>query len=98
MHRASPSDQHIQPDPADSLEVADGGGVLRRPIVLDLDLMAAIAVEAGRDAVLGRGTQPPFASSPALLAIPTADGDDSHGTANRLYQACLQGATDPAAD
>lgn len=82
----------------DQLDLVLVGGVGSLATGLDLDTMAAIAVEAGHDAVHGRGAQAPFASSPTLFDIPTADGDDRRGTANRLYQACLRGATDPATD
>ncbi|MFN2319048.1 MAG: hypothetical protein ABR500_05145, partial [Dermatophilaceae bacterium] len=63
---------------------------------LDLDTMARIAEEAGRDAVLGRADQPPLDAYLTLRAIPTTDG--MLVTATRLYQACFRGALDPATD
>jgi hypothetical protein len=87
-----------QPHPSDTLDIPLVGGVGSRTTPLDLDTMAAIAVEAGQDALHGRGAQAPFESSLTLFDIPTADGDGRRGTATRLYQACLQGATDPATD
>lgn len=81
-----------------ALDLASVREVGRLRTALDLDTMAAIAVEAGQDAVHGRGAQAPFESSPTLFDIPTVDGDGRRDTATRLYQACLQGATDPATD
>lgn len=85
--------------PSDTLDLAPLGAVGAPTTALDLDLdtMADIAEEAGRDALNGRGTRPPFAASLARYAI-SAEGDARHGTAVRLYQACLRGATDPATD
>ena len=76
--------------------VAVSGGGRRPTTALDLDTMAAIAEEAGRDAVCGRGAPAPFDAHSALRALPTAD--DLLATATRLYRACLRGATDPATD
>lgn len=77
------------------LATVSGGG--RRPASpLDLDLMAAIAEEAGRAALRSGGAQPPLDVKSALRAFPTAD--DMLVTATRLYRACLRGATDPATD
>lgn len=84
-------------NPSDRVGPAPVGGVGGLTTGLDLDTMAAIAVEAGHDAVHGRGTGPPFGASRFLYAM-SAEGDARHGTAIRLYQACLRGATDPATD
>lgn len=63
---------------------------------LDLDTMARIAEEAGRDAFRKPAARATFDANPALRAIPTAD--DTLASATRLYRACLCGATDPATD
>ena len=63
---------------------------------LDLDTMARIAEEAGRDALRKPATDATFEANPVLNAIPTAD--DVLVTATRLYRACLRGALDPATD
>lgn len=62
---------------------------------LDLDLMAGIAEEAGRDA-FRTPAHATFDANPALRAIPATD--DMLHNATRLYWACLRGATDPATD
>lgn len=68
----------------------------RRPTTsLDLDTMARIAEEAGRDALLERGAHASFDAAP-LRVVPTDDA--MLLTATRLYGACLRGATDPATD
>lgn len=86
--------QHA-PSVSFDLATVSGGG--RRPTTsLDLDTMAAIAEEAGRDAVRGRGARTTSDAHSALRAIATAD--DVLVTATRLYRACLRGATDPATD
>jgi hypothetical protein len=77
------------------LATVSGGG--HRPATaLDLDTMARIAEEAGRDAVRVGDAQAPLDASSALRGIPTADG--MRVTATRLYRACRRGATDPATD
>ena len=63
---------------------------------LDLDLMARIAEEAGRDAFRKPAADASFDTNPALRAIPSSDA--TLASATRLYRACLSGATDPAAD
>ena len=73
-----------------------GEGGRRSTTALDLDTMARIAEEAGRDAVRGRADQAPFDNNPALRANLTTD--DMLVTATRLYQACIHGALDPATD
>ena len=91
MHTSSPVALSVPFD----LATVSGGG--RRPsTALDLDTMARIAEEAGRDAVRGRAAHPPFDGNPALRAVSTVDG--MLVTATRLYRACRRGATDPATD
>lgn len=68
----------------------------RPSTALDLDTMARIAEEAGRDAFRKPAAQATFEANPALRALPTPDG--MLVTATRLYRACLRGATDPATD
>lgn len=63
---------------------------------LDLDLMALIAEEAGRDAFRTPSAEAMFDSNPALCTIPNSEA--MRVRAARLYRACLSGATDPAAD
>ena len=73
--------------------------VIRAPrpaTALDLDFMARIAEEAGRDAVRKPAAQATFDANPALRAVPSTDA--MLVTATSLYRACLSGATDPAAD
>ena len=73
--------------------------VLRAPrptTPLDLDVMARIAEEAGRDAFRKPAAQATFEANPALRAIPSSEA--MLVTATRLYRACLSGATDPAVD
>ena len=65
-------------------------------LALDLDVMARIAEEAGRDAVRGHADQPPFDTNPTVRADPTTDA--MLVAATRLYQACVHGALDPATD
>ena len=62
---------------------------------LDLDFMARIAEEAGRDAFGKPLAEATFDANPALRTIP--DSEAMFVTATRLYRACLSGATDPAA-
>lgn len=82
------------PNPPAVATMSAGG---RHPsTALDLDIMARIAEEAGRDAVLGRADQPPFDANLTLRAIPTTE--DMLVTATRLYEACFRGALDPATD
>ena len=77
------------------LATVSGGG--HRPVTaLDLDTMARIAEEAGRDAARRRGAPALVGAGSTLRAIPTADG--MLVTATRLYRACRHGATDPATD
>ena len=79
--------------PSVSFDLATVSGGSRRPTTaLDVDAMAAIAAEAGRDAVRRRGAQATFGVHSALRALPTAE--DMLDTATRLYRACLRGATD----
>lgn len=63
---------------------------------LDLDTMAWIAEEAGRDVIREPAARATFDANLALRAIPT--DDEMLLNATRLYLACLRGATDPAAD
>ena len=63
---------------------------------LDLDFMARIAEEAGRDAFRKPSGEATFDTNPALRTVP--DSEATLVTATRLYRACLSGATDPAAD
>ena len=63
---------------------------------LDLDLMARIAEEAGRDAFRKPAAQATFDANPTLRTLPASE--DMRGSAARLYRACLSGATDPSAD
>ena len=63
---------------------------------LDLDFMARIAEEAGRDAFRKPWAEATFETNLALRRIP--DSEAMLVTAARLYRACLGGATDPAAD
>lgn len=63
---------------------------------LDLDFMARIAEEAGRDALRKPATEATFEANAALRTIPNSEG--TLVTAIRLYRACLSGATDPATD
>ena len=63
---------------------------------LDLDFMARIAEEAGRDAIHKPSAEATFDTNPALRTIPSSEA--TLLTATRLYRACLSGATDPAAD
>ena len=63
---------------------------------LDLDFMARIAEEAGRDAFHKPLAEATFDTNPALRTIPNSEA--TLVTATRLYRACLSGATDPAAD
>ena len=65
-------------------------------IVLDLDTMARIAEEAGRDAFRKPAAEATFDANATLHAMHAAD--DMLVTATRLYRACLRGATDPATD
>jgi hypothetical protein len=77
------------------LATVSGGG--HRPTTaLDLDLMARIAEQAGRDAVPTGGVLGQGDANSALRAIGTDDG--MRVTATRLYRACRNGATDPATD
>ncbi|HYN68092.1 MAG TPA: hypothetical protein VES93_14485 [Ornithinibacter sp.] len=77
------------------LATVSGGG--HRPATtLDLDTMARIAEEAGRDAVRPGGARTPLDADSTLRGIPAADG--MLVTATRLYRACRRGATDPATD
>ena len=62
---------------------------------LDLDYMARIAEEAGRDAFREPAAEATFDTNPALRTIPNSEATL---VATRLYRACLSGATDPAAD
>lgn len=77
------------------LATVSGGGH-RAATALDLDTMARIAEEAGRDAVRTSGPQAPFDANSALRGIPRAEG--MIVTATRLYRACRRGANDPATD
>ena len=63
---------------------------------LDLDFMARIAEEAGRDAFRKPAAAATFDTNPALRTIPNSEA--MLVTATRLYRACLSGATEPAAD
>ena len=63
---------------------------------LDLDFMARIAEEAGRDAFGKPAAEATFDTNPALRTIPNSEA--TLVTATRLYRACLSGATEPAAD
>jgi hypothetical protein len=63
---------------------------------LDLDVMARIAEEAGRDAFRKPLAEATFDTNPALRTIPSSEA--MLVTATRLYQACLTGATEPAVD
>jgi hypothetical protein len=63
---------------------------------LDLDFMARIAEEAGRDAFSKPLAEATFDTNPALRTIPNSEA--MLLTATRLYRACLSGATDPAGD
>ena len=63
---------------------------------LDLDVMASIAEEAGRDAFRDPSADATYGTNPALRTIPKSEA--MLLTATRLYRACLSGATDPAAD
>ncbi len=63
---------------------------------LDLDFMARIAEEAGRDAFRKPSADATFDANPALRTIPSSAA--LLVTATRLYRACLSGATDPAVD
>lgn len=63
---------------------------------LDLDFMACIAEEAGRDALRKPSAEARFDTNPALRTIPSSEA--MLVTATRLYRACLSGATDPAVD
>jgi len=85
------------PTPSVSFDLATAGGAgsLATP-ALDLDTMAAIAEEAGRDAVRGRGARAAFDAYSTLYTVPIAD--DMLAPASRLYRACRRGATDPAPD
>jgi len=62
---------------------------------LDLDFMARIAEEAGRDAIRKPSAEATFDANPALRTVPNSEA--MLVTATRLYRACLCGATDPAA-
>jgi hypothetical protein len=70
------------------------GGGHRPTTALDLDLMARIAEEAGRDALSTGGAAGPGDANSALRAIRADDG--MRVTAMRLYRACRSGAIDPA--
>jgi hypothetical protein len=75
------------------LGTVSGGG--HRPTLgLDLDLMARIAEQAGRDALRTGGVLGPGDADSALRAIGTDGG--MRVTATRLYRACRSGASDPA--
>jgi hypothetical protein len=63
---------------------------------LDLDFMARIAEEAGRDAIRKPSAEATFDANPALRTIPISEA--MLVTATSLYRACLSGAIDPAAD
>jgi hypothetical protein len=65
-------------------------------IRLDLDFMARIAEEAGRDAFRKPLAEATFEANPALRSVPRSEA--MVVTATRLYRACLSGATDPAVD
>lgn len=65
------------------------------PTLLDLDFMARIAEEAGRDAFRKPLAQATFHTNPALRTIPNSEA--TLATAARLYRACLAGAIEPAA-
>lgn len=75
------------------LGVVSGGGH-RQSTALDLDLMARIAEEAGRDAVRTGSAPGPSGANSSLRGIRT--DDDRRVSATRLYRACRSGATDPA--
>jgi hypothetical protein len=64
--------------------------------LLDLDVMARIAEEAGRDASRKSADEATFETNAVLRTIPNFQ--TTLVIATRLYQACLAGATDPAAD
>lgn len=61
---------------------------------LDLDFMAHIAEEAGRDAFRRPAHEATFGSNPSLRTVPSSEA--MLATATHLYRACLSGATDPA--
>ncbi len=63
---------------------------------LDLDVMARIAEEAGRDAFRKPSAEATFDTNAALRTIPNSEA--MLVTATSLYRACLSGATDPATD
>ena len=63
---------------------------------IDLDVMALIAEEAGRDASRKTADEATFETNVVLRTIPNFQ--TTLVIATRLYQACLAGATDPAAD
>lgn len=65
-------------------------------VVIDLDTMAAIAEEAGRDALGGDVVPASFDPRSLLRTLPVTP--DALATATRLYGACHRGATDPATD
>ena len=67
------------------------------PPALDLDLMAAIAEDAGRAAVAGSEASP-FDASPAMRSVCTTPDGGRMVTAARLYRAAYRGALDPGMD
>jgi hypothetical protein len=65
------------------------------PTRLDLDLMAHIAEQAGRDAFREPAGDATSGNADVLGAVPGSQA--MFYTATRLYRACLSGATHPAA-
>ena len=67
------------------------------PPLLDLDLMAAIAEDAGRAAASGSEASP-FDASPAMRTVCATPDGGRMVTAARLYRAAYRGALDPGMD
>ena len=93
---------HIDTAPSVPFDLATVAGGAQRPTSaparLDLDLMARIAVDAGRAATEGRADASPFDVSPAMREVADHPEHGAAVAAARLYRAALRGAIDPATD
>jgi hypothetical protein len=67
------------------------------PPLLDLDLMSAIAEDAGRAAACG-SEESPFDASPAMRTVCANPDGGRMVSAARLYRAAYRGALDPGMD
>lgn len=75
----------------------DPGAITSTVPPLELELMTAIAEDAGRAAASGSDASP-FDASPAMRVVSRTPGGGRMVAAARLYRAAYQGALEPDLD